>query len=271
MNGCMNANGDMTEEKIYELSRSWMELRVADMNFTLDALIAGADNNDTGCYWFENDSSRKDVLDVLTHIDTDKIGLMGHSMGSYIARNYIERYGTGISGVILQGGNDTPRHMAAAGKLITEIMALFHGWRYRSDFCTKVTLGSCMKAFPEDPSGWVTKRSEVRERYKDDPLGGYTFTLNGFNTLAELALRAGDKRLMANIPRELPMLIISGAEDPVGEMGKGVRRMYELYKACGLKNIKLDIRPGDRHEVHNEEDRFQVFEEIKDFVYGGAL
>ena len=47
--------------------------------------------------------------------------------------------------------------------------------------------------------------------------------------------------------------------------------MYELYKACGLKNIKLDIRPGDRHEVHNEEDRFQVFEEIKDFVYGGAL
>ena len=106
--------------------------------------------------------------------------LMGHSMGSYIARNYIERYGTGISGVILQGGNDTPRHMAAAGKLITEIMALFHGWRYRSDFCTKVTLGSCMKAFPEDPSGWVTKRIEVRERYKDDPLGGYTFTLNGF-------------------------------------------------------------------------------------------
>ena len=75
----------MQEEDIYKLSRSWMELRVADMNFALDALIAGADNNDTGCYWFENDSSRKDVLDVLTHIDTDKIGLMGHSMGGATA------------------------------------------------------------------------------------------------------------------------------------------------------------------------------------------
>ena len=85
MNGCMNANGDMQEEDIYKLSRSWMELRVADMNFALDALIAGADNNDTGCYWFENDSSRKYVLDVLTHIDTDKIGLMGHSMGGATA------------------------------------------------------------------------------------------------------------------------------------------------------------------------------------------
>ena len=98
MNGCMNANGDMTEEKIYELSRSWMELRVADMDFAVDALIAGADNNDTGCYWFENDSSRKDVLDVLTHIDTDKIGLMGHSMGGATAvevgkiRDDIDKY-----------------------------------------------------------------------------------------------------------------------------------------------------------------------------------
>ena len=197
--------------------------------------------------------------------------VMGHSMGSFIVRNYIERYGTGIQGVIIQGGNDTPWHMAEAGKIITDIIALFHGWRYRSDFCTKVTLGSCLKAFPDDPAGWITKRSEVLERYRDDPYCGYTFTLNGYHTLAELALRAGSKKLIAKIPKDLPMFILSGAEDPVGEMGKGVQRMYELYKACGMKNVKLDIRPGDRHELHNEEDRYQVFEEIKDFVYGGIL
>ena len=179
--------------------------------------------------------------------------------------------GTGIQGVIIQGGNDTPWHMAVAGKLITDIIALFHGWRYRSDFCTKVTLGSCLKAFPDDPAGWITRRSEVLERYKDDPFCGYTFTLNGYHTLAELALRAGSKKLIAKIPKDLPMFILSGAEDPVGEMGKGVQRMYELYKACGMKNVTLDIRPGDRHELHNEEDRYQVFEEIKDFVYGGVL
>ncbi len=199
------------------------------------------------------------------------IYLMGHSMGSFIARNYIERYGTGIQGVILEGGNDTPRYLAFTGRLITDFLSLFHGWRYRSELCRRITLGPCQKAFPEGPSAWVVKRSEVLERYNDDPYGGFNFTLNGYHTLAELALRAGNKKLIANIPKELPMLIISGADDLVGEMGKGVQRMYDLYKACGMKNVKLDIRPGDRHEVHNEEDRYQVFEEIKDFIFGGEL
>lgn len=197
------------------------------------------------------------------------IFIMGHSMGSFIARNYIERYGTGIQGAIFQGGNDTPRYYAIAGKMLTRVLASFHGWRYRSPFCAKIVLGSCVKAFPDNPAGWITKRSEVLDRYKDDPYSGYTFTLNGFFTLAELASRAGNKKLIADIPKELPIFILSGAEDPVGEMGRGVQRMYELYKACGMKNVKLDIRPGDRHELHNEEDRYQVFEEIKDFVYGG--
>ena len=80
ISSCMNANGDMTEEKIYEVSRSWMELRVADMNFALDSLIAGADSGNLDGYWFENDTSKESVSRMLSHIDTDKIGLMGHSM-----------------------------------------------------------------------------------------------------------------------------------------------------------------------------------------------
>ena len=85
ISSCMNANGDMTEEKIYEVSRSWMELRVADMNFALDSLIAGADSGDLDSYWFENDVSKESVTRALSHIDTDKIGLMGHSMGGATA------------------------------------------------------------------------------------------------------------------------------------------------------------------------------------------
>ena len=84
-NSCMNANRDMDEEKIYELSRSWMELRVADMNFALDSLIAGADSEDLESFWFENDASKESVIRMLSHIDTDKIGLMGHSMGGATA------------------------------------------------------------------------------------------------------------------------------------------------------------------------------------------
>ena len=120
-------------------------------------------------------------------------------------------------------------------------------------------------------TAWISKRKEILDSHAADPYGGFIFTLNGYHTLAELTLRARNKKLMADIPKELPMLIISGTEDPVGEMGKGVQRMYGLYKACGIKNIKLDLRPGDRHEVHNEEDRFKVFEEIRDFITEGIL
>jgi alpha-beta hydrolase superfamily lysophospholipase len=195
------------------------------------------------------------------------IYLMGHSMGSFIARNYIERYGTGIQGVIIQGGGDTGALKGHFGKLATSTIALFHGWRYRSVFCTNITLGPLMKAFPDEGNtGWIVKKKELIEQYKDDPKGGFIFTLNGYHTLAELILRARSKRLIQNVPATLPIFIVSGAEDPVGEMGRGVQRMYELYKNAGIEQVKLDIRPGDRHELHHEEDRFQVFEEIKDFI-----
>ena len=81
INDCMNANGDMTEEKIYELSKGWMDIRVGDMNFALDSLIAAADDNNFESYWFSDDMAKADVTEVTGHIDTDKIGLMGHSMG----------------------------------------------------------------------------------------------------------------------------------------------------------------------------------------------
>lgn len=85
MNSVMNANGDMTEEKIYEESSKWMKLRVGDMNFVLDELKKGADENDIEAYWFENESLKKDSLEALGLIDTDKIGVMGHSMGGATA------------------------------------------------------------------------------------------------------------------------------------------------------------------------------------------
>ena len=192
--------------------------------------------------------------------------IMGHSMGSFIVRCYIERYGTGVQGAIIQGGNASPLWQGIGGRILTGSIALFHGWRYRSKVCTDFTLGPFHKAFPDEPGGWLTKRREVVEKYADDPYCGFVFTLNGYHTLAELTLRAGNKKLISQIPKELPLFIISGAEDPVGEMGKGVQRMYELYKNSGIKNVKLDIRPGDRHELHNEEDRYQVFEEIRDFI-----
>lgn len=85
MNSVMNANGDATEEMIAKESAKWMKLRVDDMNFALDELKRGADENDLEAYWFENDSLKNNSIEALGLIDTDKIGVMGHSMGGATA------------------------------------------------------------------------------------------------------------------------------------------------------------------------------------------
>ena len=194
--------------------------------------------------------------------------IMGHSMGSFIVRNYMTRYGTGIAGVILEGGNDTPPVESAAGKFMSRLLAAVYGWHHRSRFMNNAIVGKYKKAFPGEDD-WLSTRKETIEDYKNDPLTQFVFTLNGFYTLSEFTRRAGDTKLMENIPRDLPILIASGEEDPVGEMGRGVRRMYELYRSRGFTDVKLDLRPSDRHELHNETDRYKFYEEIKDFIIKG--
>lgn len=233
---------------------------------------SAASRDDLG-YFCEQDPATvlvRDLHRLKKTVQAEHPGLpvivMGHSMGSFIVRSYIERYGTGIQGAIIQGSNAFSKAQGITEKAITRFLAAFFGWRHRSGLCTALVLGPYARAFPNDNTAWLTRRKEVREKYNNDELSRYIFTLNGYHTMGELILRAGDKKKMAGIPKDLPMLIISGDMDPVGEMGKGVQRMYDQYKAMGFSNLKLDIRPDDRHELHNEEDRYQVFEEIRDFI-----
>lgn len=68
------------------------------------------------------------------------------------------------------------------------------------------------------------------------------------------------------IPKTLPILILAGAEDPVGNCGKGVRKIYEKYKTAGIQDITLRLYAGDRHELLNETDRTQVYKDIWEWL-----
>lgn len=196
--------------------------------------------------------------------------LLGHSMGSFIARCYIERYGTGIQGVIILGGNDQNLFAARFGRLMVGLVALLKGWRYRSPFITKLILGHCLDRIenPTGPNDWIVKRREVVEAYTKDPLSGFMFTLNGYDTLLTFTIRAGEPKELDRIPRELPMFMMSGSEDPIGEWGEGVKRMEQLYRKLGMKHVEMKLVEGDRHELHNEEDRYETFERIAGFMEG---
>ncbi|MBR5375873.1 MAG: lysophospholipase [Lachnospiraceae bacterium] len=255
---------------------------------TKGILVAGIDllghgksveNPDGFGYFCERDAATVVVRDVhrLKKTVQDRypgvpVYIFGHSMGSYIARNYIERYGTGIQGVIIQGGGDDGPLKLKFGKCLAKLTGKLRGPFYRSRICTALTLGPFIRSVKngESVNSWICKNPEVVRKYDSDPLSGFIFTANGYETLTEFSIRSSNKKLMASVPSSLPMLIISGKEDPVGEMGEGIKRICEKYRAAGMENVRMELVEDARHEIHNESMRFEIFDKYAEFMMTGS-
>lgn len=100
------------------------------------------------------------------------------------------------------------------------------------------------------------------DAYIDDPLCGVMFTVGGYAALTGVVARAVDPRVAARVPKDLPLLFIAGAEDPVGENGKAVVRAVELYRDAGMKDVSLILYPGMRHEILNEPGKQTVYADV---------
>lgn len=194
--------------------------------------------------------------------------ILGHSMGSFITRNYLFRYGTGISGAVIMGTGMQPRSAVRTAKTLTALQKLFCGGTHIGRMMDKMAFGAYNKRVEEPRTSvdWLSRDAAKVDRYAADPLCGFVFTLNGFGTLFELVSRLYSRENLSHIPKELPLFMVSGTADPVGEYGKGVERAYESLKAAGLKDIRLKMYEGARHELLNETNRDQVMEDIYDWI-----
>lgn len=194
--------------------------------------------------------------------------ILGHSMGSFILRNYLCRYGTGIHAAIIVGTGMQPRPMLMMGKAVAAVQKAFTGSRHPGNLLNALSFGSYNKRIPDEKTlmDWLTKDEKIVDAYLEDPLCGFTFTVNGFQTLFELVNRLYGRENLEKMPKELPVLFVSGEEDPVGGYGKGVKRAYQSFIDVGMKNVKMKLYENDRHELLNEMDREQVYEEIYQWI-----
>ncbi len=199
--------------------------------------------------------------------------ILGHSMGSFILRNYLCRYGTGINGAIIMGTGMQSAGLIRISKIMAGLQKIFCGSKHVSTSINKIGFGAYNKRIvqPRTEFDWLTKDEALVDKYIADPLCGFTFTVNGFATLFELIARLHKRDNLLNVPQNLPILMVSGAEDPVGDYGEGVRRAYESLKAVGVKNIVLKLYEGDRHELLNELDRETVMQDILDWITANIL
>ncbi len=194
--------------------------------------------------------------------------ILGHSMGSFIARNYLCRYGSGIGGAVIVGTGMQSAGLIFASKAMAGIQKLFCGSKHVSHFIDKAAFGGYNKRIdsPRTSSDWLSRNTENVDRYIEDELCGFTFTVNGFQTLIELIRRLQKQENLEKVPQNLPILMVSGAEDPVGDYGKGVHKACDSLKRAGVKNITVKLYENDRHELLNEDDAEVAMEDIWQWI-----
>lgn len=190
--------------------------------------------------------------------------ILGHSFGSFVAREYITRYGTGIQGAIIQGTAFVPTSTVKSMTSLVNFMQVFMGTKYRSSMINNMAFKGYLKKIPNPRTkyDWLSHNEESIDKYIADPMDNFTFTLNGFGTMAELLRRVQDVDKMDDIPKNLPILITAGKEDPVGEYGEAPQKLFDIYKKqLKIENVELKLYDGMRHELQQEIGREQVFED----------
>lgn len=189
--------------------------------------------------------------------------MLGHSMGSFLLRQYLMGHSEGLSGAIIMGTGYHGKAELTLGRALCRAVAAARGWRHRSEIINAIGFGGFNRRFSpcETEKDWLTTDTEKRDAYIRDPYCNFTFTVNGYYHMFG-GMRYLEKREnIEKIRKDLPLLFTSGQDDPVGGFGKGVKRVYDRYVDAGIENVEMRLYEGDRHEILNERDRDRIYED----------
>lgn len=193
--------------------------------------------------------------------------LYGHSMGSFVLRAYLSRYGGELSAALISGTAGAGQPTGVARQLARTIAAV-KGDHHRSKMLTALAFGAYNKRFgdEQDSRSWLTRDKAVRDAYKNDTLCRFKFTAAGYEALFTLLSTVSSKKWPLTVPKSLPILLFAGDMDPVGDYGKGVRQIYDRLVAAGCERVAIKLYAGGRHEMHNELNRDEVFADLAAFL-----
>lgn len=189
--------------------------------------------------------------------------ILGHSMGSFMVRRYLTIYGRDVNGAVIMGTGMVPGIVAGLGKAVAGALKGFCGGLYRSKLVTNMAIGGYNKLFEpcRTSSDWLSRNTENVDKYEADDRCGFMFTVSAYKDFFTVMGLIAKESVYTKTPRELPVLITSGAVDPVGGTA-AVEALEKQYKGIGMTNVTTRIYPEDRHEILNEVDREQVYADI---------
>lgn len=215
-------------------------------------------------FFSERDGWRKCVGDLWTlnrRIAADNPGLpiilLGHSMGSFMAQDFVAHHSAALAALVLSGSNGPPPAIAGVGRMIARIERLRLGAQSKSALLQAMMFGEFNKPFKPARTefDWLSRDPAEVDAYVSDPLCGFAFSTQlAIDLLDALGTFLKPERL-ARIRKDLPVYIFSGSDDPVGA---NLPALAEAYRDAGLTRVEMRVYPGARHETLNETNREEV-------------
>jgi alpha-beta hydrolase superfamily lysophospholipase len=196
--------------------------------------------------------------------------LMGHSWGSFISQNYIEKYNDPriIDGCILSGTRGPGGFMVKAGVLIMNLFAFFCGSRNGSQAARAISDGPYDKPFKptRTPFDWLSRDDQEVDAYANDPKCGMLCSTGFYRDMIGGLNQIHKKAALSKIAVGLPVYVFSGNSDPVGDMGRSPTALVTIYRSLGIKDMEFILYPGARHETLNETNRDEVMDNLLSWI-----
>lgn len=192
--------------------------------------------------------------------------LLGHSMGSFLAREYALRYGAELDGLILSGTGYYGKPLCAAGKALAKLSPK----KKPAGLVNGIAFAGNNKPFAPGRTGfeWLSRDEKEVDRYAADPLCGFCFTGSAFADFFGGLTALCDEKRLEKMPKELPVYFMSGDHDPVGQMGEGVKKVAEQFRRAGMKNVTVKLYKDARHELFNEINRDEATADLIGWLEG---
>jgi len=193
--------------------------------------------------------------------------MMGHSMGSFVARLYARQYPLSLRGLIIHGTGG-PNPVLPMGKALAKLIRAIKGPRHISELIDNLAFGSYNARFPKEEgrNAWLTRETELVAGRDEDPYQNFKFTVSAFIDLFTMLGECNKRSWFKEYPKELPTLVISGEDDPVGNYGKGPDYVYKQLLIAGCDKVSSKSYQGARHELFKETNRADVFSDLLEWI-----
>lgn len=197
-----------------------------------------------------------------------KIILLSHSMGSMISREYVTKYNDHLEALILSGTGSFIRGIGDLGVFVSNTVKLFKGRKPSSNLLKKLLFDEFNKKFKPNRTqvDWISSDENEVDLFDKDPLRIEDFSVSMYVDLLKSSKKINHPKTFKKTPNDLPIYMFSGDKDPVGEMGKGVKKVASEYKKYGSSNLTLKLYPGGRHEMLNEVNRNEVEKDLLNWL-----